>query len=140
MYDFISALIGILIAVMLMFNGTLSNAAGNYTSTVVIHIIGLFSITFVLLVSKSKFIIKRDIPLYLYSAGAIGVFTVLFNNLCFSALGVSLPIVLGLFGQTLSSIIIDNFGLLGMKVIKFQKKKIIGLILITLGILVMNIF
>jgi len=140
MNNLLSAFIGALIAIMIMINGTLSNAFGNYTSTVIIHIIGLLSMIFVLLLSRSNLKIVKGIPLYFYSAGAIGVFTVLFNNLSFSKLGVSITLALGLLGQSLSSIIIDHFGLMGMKVIKFQKRKLFGLILITLGILVMTIF
>ena len=76
----------------------------------------------------------------MYSAGAIGVFTVLFNNITFSTLGVSLTIALGLFGQSMASIVIDHYGLLGMKVIKFNPNKLVGLVLIILGIIVMAIF
>lgn len=140
MNNLLSAFIGALISVMIMINGTLSNSFGNYTSTVIIHIIGLLSIISVLLLSRSNLKIVKGIPLYFYSAGAIGVFTVLFNNLSFSKLGVSITLALGLLGQSLSSIIIDHFGLMGMKVIKFEKRKLFGLILITLGILVMTIF
>ena len=140
MNNLVSAIIGALIAVMIMLNGTLSNALGNYTATIIIHIIGLSAIIFVLLLSKQKFIINRGIPFYLYSAGAIGVFAVLFNNLTFSSLGISLSLALGLLGQTITSIIIDHFGLLGMQVMQYQKKKLIGLIFIILGIFVMAVF
>ncbi|EPY2276133.1 DMT family transporter [Clostridium sporogenes] len=138
--NLISAFIGALIAIMTLFNGTLSNTFGNYTSSIIIHVIGLFSITFVLLITRSRFKIQKGIPVYLYSAGAIGVFSVVFSNLSFSKLGVSLTLALGLLGQSLSSIFIDHFGLLGMKVIKFEKKKCIGLLFIILGIFIMTVF
>ncbi|MET7040732.1 DMT family transporter [Clostridium botulinum] len=138
--NLISAFIGTLIAIMTLFNGTLANTFGNYTSSIIIHVIGLFSITFVLLISRSKFKIQKGIPVYLYSAGAIGVFSVIFSNLSFSKLGVSLTLALGLLVQSLSSIFIDHFGLLGMKVIKFEKKKCIGLLFIILGIFIMTVF
>ncbi|MBD5639262.1 DMT family transporter [Clostridium botulinum] len=138
--NLISAFIGALIAIMTLFNGTLSNTFGNYTSSIIIHVIGLFSITFVLLISRSRIKIQKGIPVYLYSAGAIGVFSVVFSNLSFSKLGVSLTLALGLLGQSLSSIFIDHFGLLGMKVIKFEKKKCIGLLFIILGIFIMTVF
>jgi len=140
MNNLVSALIGALIAVMIMLNGTLSNVLGNYIATIIIHIVGLIAITFVLLVSKQKFIINKGTPFYLYSAGGIGVFAVLFNNLTFNSLGISLSLALGLLGQTITSIIIDHFGLLGMKVMKYQKKKLIGLVFIVLGIAVMAVF
>lgn len=140
MNNLISALIGIIIAVMIMINGTLSSSTGNYTSSVIIHIVGLLCVIIILLVNKFKIKLEKGIPLYLYSAGAIGVFTVLFNNIGFSTLGVSLTLALGLLGQSLTSILFDHFGLLEMKVIKFEKKKLLGLLLITLGIVVMTIF
>lgn len=140
MNNLISAFIGVIIAVMLMFNGVLSESTGNYTSSVLIHIVGLFSITLVLLISRTKLNFKKNFPLYWYSAGAVGVFTVLFNNVSFIALGASVTLALGLLGQSVSSIIIDHFGLLGMKVIKFEKKKFIGLLFIAIGIIVMTIF
>lgn len=140
MNNIISTLIGVLISIMTMFNGVLSNSAGNYTASVIIHSIGLLSVTLILILSKSRIGFGKNIPLFLYSAGTIGVFTVFFTNLSFSALGVSLPLALGLLGQSLASIIVDHFGLLGMKVTKFEKKKCIGLILIVLGIVVMVVY
>lgn len=140
MNNFISVFIGALIAIMIMINGTLAIASGNYIASVIIHIVGFVSIILVILVTKSKMKLQKGIPLYLYSAGAIGVFTVLFNNLSFNSLGVSLTLALGLLGQSAASIIIDHFGLMGMKSIKFEKKKIIGLIFIISGIFVMAVF
>jgi len=136
----VSTFIGTLIAIMVMINGTLSNAVGNYTANVIIHVIGLIGVILVLLFSRTTIKISKGIPLYLYSAGAIGVFTVLFNNMSFSALGVSLTLALGLLGQSISSIFIDHFGLLQMSVNRFNTKKTIGLMLIILGIIVMTIF
>jgi transporter family-2 protein len=140
MNSIISILTGALIAVMIMVNGTLSGTFGNYTSTVIIHIVGLFAIIAVLLISKSKLSIQKGIPWYFYSAGVIGVFNVLFSNFSFSILGVSIPLALGLLGQSVSSILIDHFGLLGMKKIAFEKKKFIGLLIIILGIFGMAAF
>lgn len=61
MNNLISAFIGALISVMILFNGTLSSSFGNYTSTVIIHIVGFFSIIIVLIISKSG-IAERIVP------------------------------------------------------------------------------
>lgn len=140
MNNILSVLTGVLIAVMITFNGELGSKTGNYLSSVIIHIGGLIVIIAILIVTKSKLKINKDIPIYMYSAGAIGVFTVLFNNITFSILGVSLTIALGLFGQSIASIVIDHYGLLGMKVTKFNPNKLVGLVLIILGIVVMSVF
>ncbi|KAE9634934.1 EamA-like transporter family protein [Defluviitalea raffinosedens] len=140
MNNLLSFLIGALISIMIMINGILSGSVGNYLSVVIIHIVGLIAMILALILNKAKVNFSKDIPLYLYSAGAIGVFTVLFNNIGFSVLGVSMPLALGLLGQSLTSIIIDHFGWLGMKVVKFDIKKSFGLLLITSGIIIMTIF
>lgn len=140
MNNILSVLTGAFIAVMITFNGELGSRTGNYLSSVIIHIVGLMVIIVILIITKSKLKIDKEVPIYMYSAGAIGVFTVLFNNITFSTLGVSLTIALGLFGQSMASIVIDHYGLLGMKVIKFNPNKLVGLVLIILGIIVMAIF
>lgn len=141
MNKYLSALTGALIAVMILFNGVLADAYGNYTSSVLVHMVGLATITAVLVITRSKAKPQAGkIPLYLYSAGVIGVFTVVFTNIGFSALGVSATIALGLLGQTLVSVIIDHYGWFGMKVIRFEKKKLIGLAGILLGVITMLVF
>lgn len=137
MYKIYSGLVGILIAVMVFFNGILANNLGNYLSTVIVHVVGLICVILVLVINKTKISLYKNIPIYLYSAGAIGVFTVLFNNIGFIRLGASITLALGLLGQSVSSIIIDHYGLLGMEIIKFDKKKLIGFALISLGIVIM---
>ncbi|MHB8132049.1 MAG: DMT family transporter [Mobilitalea sp.] len=136
----ISIIIGAMISVMILFNGTISNTLGTFSSSIIVHFVGLFSIILVLLISKTKIRIHRGIPFYFYIAGAIGVFTVVFTNITFAKLGVSLTLALGLLGQSIFSIIIDHFGLLGMKIIKFNNKKYIGLFIIAFGIFIMTIY
>jgi bacterial/archaeal transporter family-2 protein len=62
----------------------------------------------------------------------------MFNNLSYSALGVSLPVALGLLGQILTSLAFDHYGILGMPRIRFKKKKIVGLLIIVIGISIMT--
>ncbi|WP_411168697.1 DMT family transporter [Clostridium sp. MB05] len=139
MYNFLSLFTGVLITIMISFNGILSSYIGNYTSTLIIHIVGFIILTLVLLFKKYKIELSKNIPIILYSAGVIGVFTVLFNTISFSALGASLTISLGLLGQTVSSLVIDNFGLMKMQKIEFQRKKIFGVSIIILGIVIMAV-
>jgi len=136
----ISIFIGAIVSVMILFNGTLLNISGNFASSIIIHTVGLFSIVLLILLKKSKFKLQRKIPLYLYSAGAVGVFTVVFTNISFTELGVSITLAVGMLGQSIISILIDHFGWLGMKVIKFNRKKIIGLLIISLGIFIMMFY
>ncbi|MEG0256338.1 DMT family transporter [Vagococcus sp.] len=140
MTKIISVAIGMLITLMITLNGTLANATGNYTSSMLIHFLGLVGTIIVMIMANAKLKLRNNLSWYVYTGGVIGVLTVLFNNLSFATLGVSLTVALGLLGQSLSSLIIDHYGLLGMKKIPFESKKIIGLLLIIAGIVVMAFY
>jgi bacterial/archaeal transporter family-2 protein len=138
MYNLLSLLIGAVIAIMVAVNGELSGSLGNYFSLIIIHLLGFLNVLGIMLYKKIKISFRNGLPLYLYSAGAISVFTVMFNNLSYSALGVSLPVALGLLGQILTSLAFDHYGILGMPRIRFKKKKIVGLLIIVIGISIMT--
>ena len=136
---FISIFTGIVLAIMISLNGGLGNISGNYASSVIIHFVGLIGIIFVLIFTKSKIKNLKGIPFYMFTGGLIGILTVLFTNIGFSGLGVSLTVSLSLLGQLITSLIIDHFGYFNMPVIEFDKKKILGLIIIIAGIYVMTL-
>ena len=136
---FVSVFTGVILAIMVSLNGGVSNAAGNYASSVIIHFIGLIGIIFVLIFTKSKIKNLKGIPFYMFSGGLIGVLTVLFTNASSGVLGVSLTVSLTLLGQLVTSLVIDNFGYFNMPVVKFDKRKILGLVIIITGIYVMTL-
>lgn len=140
MYEIGAVFIGVLIAIMATFNAVLHNYSGSYLSILIIHIVGLVTIIFALIIKKQKIFFNKKVPIYLFSAGSIGVLMVLFSNVCFAYLGASLTLSLTVFGQLVMSCLIDHFGLLGMKTYKFQNKKIIGFLIIFIGIVVMAIY
>ena len=136
MYYFLSLLTGILISVMVAVNGGLTKQYGVYSATVIIHIIGLILITVLSLVKHERLFPKRH-AWFLYLGGAIGVLTTVFNNLAFGRISVSAILALGLFGQSITGLVIDQFGLLGMPRHPFTQRKLIGLALILAGIVLM---
>lgn len=140
MYKLMSGLIGVLITIMIAINGVLSGSIGNSWSLIIIHVIGVLSMLIILTIKRVKIELDRSIPIYLYSAGAIGILTVLFNNISFNHIGASLTLSLGLLGQSLASIAVDHYGLFGMKITKFRKEKILGFLIISLGIIIMAIY
>lgn len=135
----ISILTGVVLSIMVVLNGDLGNATGNYISSVIIHFVGLIGIIILLVVTKSKIKNLKGIPFYMFSGGLIGILTVLFTNISFTNLGVSLTVSLALLGQLVTSIVIDHFGYFDLEVTKFEKKKIIGLGIIILGIFIMTL-
>jgi transporter family-2 protein len=122
---------------MVAFNGGLTEQYGVYSATVIIHIAGLLLITVLTICKRENPFSKRQVW-YLYLGGAIGVMTTVFNNFAFSRISVSSILALGLFGQSLTALIIDQYGWLGMPKHTFQKRKIFGLLLILCGIVSMT--
>lgn len=125
---------------MILLNGTLSNALGNYQSSVFIHFIGMIAIILILIVQGKGIKFYRSVPMYAYSAGVIGVLPILFNNIGFAVLGVSITLALGLLGQSITSLFIDHYGAFGLEVVPFNKKKLIGIGIIIIGIVIMTVF
>jgi len=139
---------GVLISVMVVFNGELTAEYGMYSATVIIHVVGLALIGSAVLVKRerpfSEFFRGNGIAvegsksnLAFYLGGAIGVLTTIFLNFAFGRISVSAILALGLFGQSVTGLIIDQYGLMGMAKHPFAKRKLIGLILIIAGIVSM---
>lgn len=137
MYKISASVIGILIAVMLAFNGVLSGKIGSITTLPVVHIAGFLTVSLVLLLTKEKHD-GKPVPLYLNAGGIIGVCLVLMNNRCFDSLGASLTLSLGILGQSIGSIIADSTGFLGLKKYPFDNRKFAGLILLSIGAFIMT--
>ena len=136
MFYFLSLLMGILISVMVLVNGGLTSEYGIYSATVIIHIVGILLISAVVAIKRERFFPKFH-PWFFYLGGAMGVFTTVANNFSFGRISVSAILALGLLGQSIASIIIDQFGLFGMKQHPMSKHKPIGIILVAVGIGVM---
>jgi len=140
MYKFGAILSGVLIAIMVTFNGLLDKSLGGFNTLFVIHIIGLITISIVMIIKRDKVKIDKSIPVYLFLGGAVGVLMILSNNVCFKALGVSLTLALGILGQMTFAAIVDHFGLFGMKKHRFYKKKILGFSIIIIGLGLMTFY
>ncbi|MCL2438127.1 MAG: DMT family transporter [Coriobacteriia bacterium] len=136
MFYFLSLFAGLLITALIASNGGLSAHYGIYTASVIIHIVGLIAMTIVLL-------IRRESPFahtaawILYIGGGIGVLTTLFNNFAFGFITVSALLALNLLGQSVTGLLVDQFGLMGMAKHPFHVRKLAGLALVVAGIIVM---
>ncbi|WP_202931036.1 DMT family transporter [Aminipila terrae] len=141
MYYFLSVLAGSIIAVMIAVNGVLTSHFTIYLATVIIHIVGLIIITIILVRHKENPAPwkNKKLPLFLYSGGLVGVATTIFNNMAFGKISMSAILAIVLLGQSITSIVIDHFGWLDMPYQPFNKKKLIGLSFIILGIVLIMV-
>ncbi|NLY20430.1 MAG: DMT family transporter [Tissierellia bacterium] len=137
MYNLLSLLTGVVIAVMIVINGQLTLIYGMVLSTVIIHIVGTIFSYLLCRVTKNAIKLDFKIPKWIYIGGAVGVLTTVFNNFAFGKISMTSIVALGLFGQSVTSLLIDNFGLFGMKRYPMKKSSIVGIIFASVGIMFM---
>jgi len=131
---------GILIALMVTANGLAASIFGNWISLVVINLTGLLTAGIVLTIKRSMSNITKGIPFIYLLGGAIGVITVLFNNICVNNIGVTMTMGLALVGQIITSSIAEHFGVLGMVKKKVTLQKIPAYLLMVAGAVIMIVW
>lgn len=137
MYHFLSVLAGIFVALMVLMNGELSSYYGVYSSTLVIHIVGLLLVFVILAFKREHVFPAKKQSFHLYLGGAVGVVNVVFCNIAFGRISLSAILALGLLGQTLTSLVFDRYGFWNMPRHPFSKMKLIGIAFVMLGIALM---
>ena len=138
MYNILALLIGALISIMISFNSGLEGYVGSTYSVVIIHAIGLIAILIVAAIKKEKIVIKEAIPFYLFLGGIFGVMLTLVNVITIGSIGVALTTALAVFGQLVFSSLVDHFGLFGLTKYEFNPKKLVGLFIVFVGLVIMT--
>lgn len=133
----LSLVAGIMIAVMVTVNGLLAKILGPWISLVIIHLVGFLTAGLFLIIKKSTGNILKGVPFGYLLGGAVGVITILLNNLCVNNIGVAMTLGLALVGQIIASAAVEHFGILGMKKKKISLKKIPAYLLMIAGAAVM---
>lgn len=128
---------GLVIAVMVLVNGLAAKAFGNYLSLFIFYSIGLVTSATILLVKKEYKDILKNIPLFLFISGVVGVLNIFLNNICVNNIGVALTLALCLTGQITFSAIFEHFGLFGVIKKRLTLKKAPGYLLIVAGAVLM---
>ena len=138
MYNILALVIGALISIMISFNSGLEGYVGSTYSVVIIHAIGLIAILIVAAIKKEKIVIKEAIPFYLFLGGIFGVMLTLVNVITIGSIGVALTTALAVFGQLVFSSLVDHFGLFGLTKYEFNPKKLVGLFIVFVGLVIMT--
>lgn len=137
---FLSILSGIVLSIMIVMNSDLSASIGVYYSVALIHFVGLILIVVIVKAKKLSFRVDKNIPIYWYSGGVVGVLTTVFQNITVNHMGVSKTLALALLGQSIISIWIEHYGLFETPKRLVNKKQFVGIFLILSGIVVMFIY
>lgn len=128
---------GIVLAVMISLNGNLSAQFGAFPAAAIIHIVGLVVAGVCCLFQKEKKKLLGQGSIWIYSGGAIGVLTTVFQNMAFGNISMTSIVALSLFGQTVMALVVDGLGLFGMRKQPFRFRVFIGVAFALAGIVYM---
>lgn len=134
MYQALCLLSGVFLAIVITTNGSLSGYYGPYISTVMIHIVGTVVAYIAMKGARQDWKPAQRIPLWMFSGGAIGILTTVFQSVAFAHIGVTPILALSLFGQTVTALIIDSFGLFHMEKRPVNKATLIGVLVSMCGV------
>jgi len=82
----------------------------------------------------------KNAPLIAWTGGLLGAFFVASSVMLVPRLGVALTFSLLIAGQMLITLVIDHFGLLGIPVREISLPRLIGVVLITIGVILIRKF
>lgn len=135
-YGALAPAIGALITAMNGLNSRLAELAGKLVAAVVIHVVGLATVSIILLFRREAGKPGR-VPFYCYLGGMVGVGTVFSSAYAFSNLGASLTVALALIGQSLFSLAADATGVLGRPRYPLKARRVPGIALALAGAAIM---
>ena len=130
MPELLALLGGVIVTIMNGVNAGLQSLFGDSAAVMLIHMVGLICI---FPFAWRKIDLHQGIPWYFWSGGLIGVLTIVFSNIAFSTLSMTLATAAALSGQTATSLWIDTAGILGSRKIPFDWRRIVSLVFILAG-------
>lgn len=86
-----------------------------------------------------KFIASAHTPWWNFLGSIIGGINIFINAFLVPQIGIGLATILGLLGQIIISLVIDNWGFLGAEINKINKLQISGILTIILGIVAIEL-
>lgn len=136
-----SILAGLMISLQGVLNSRVSEKIGFWQTNVFVHFTG-FLLAFIILILLGNLNfsnIKGIHPLYLIG-GFLGVFIVFSVIKGITNLGASYSVAIVLVTQLIVNFLFNKFGLFGENVIHFSLTKYLGLAIMTVGVIVYQIF
>lgn len=131
---------GLSVCIQGAFNSRVSEKVGIWETTAIVHGVGLLASLAVLCFAWSGDLRKIGQVNFIYLlGGAVGVVIVSTFMRSISLLGMTFAVALMLITQLIAASLIDNFGLFGCAVIKFDITKFLGLVVMIAGIVIFKI-
>lgn len=127
---------GVCTALQTSINTALSRAVGSLESSLVSFVAGtILLLVIVLIFGRGQMSLITTVPKWQLIGGFLGAFLVFTTIIATPKLGVVLVVTGIMLGQLVMSMIIDNFGLLQTPAVPLNPWRIVGIILIAIGVL-----
>jgi len=136
----VSVAAGILLAFAVRINATLGEYVGVLEGTFVVHLVGTVFALFLVggRLRRPFWQALRRGPRYELGGGVIGVLMVLLANVTVPHLGVALAVSLFVAADLFFSSVTDHFGWFGLPRVEISGRRILGLLLVLLGVLLVR--
>lgn len=131
-----SVLCGFLLAVMIRLNASLGEAIGPMEATWVIHVVGMIAALAVCLYQRQFQWLPRlkTVPWFLLLGGVYGVIMVWLGNIFIPQLGMAISSSIFITVNLISSCVIDHWGWLGMPQTSISWRRIGGVVVAVVGV------
>ena len=131
----IAMISGISMALQGSLNAVLGKYVGQIEATLFVHIIGAAVVMMIVLAGLGQGDIANyaTAPWYAYLGGLISVLIIYGVIASIPKVGVALATTAIIVGQVSTALLIDHFGLFGLKKVPFSWEKLVGLVLLAAG-------
>lgn len=130
-----AAIAGVSMALQGSFNTALSKVIGLMEANFVVHVIGTTALLVMLCLGLGHGNLARlgGAPWFAYLGGILSIVILYTVMASISKLGVAVATTVIIVGQVSAALIIDHFGLFGLRAIPFTWWKLLGIILLAAG-------
>lgn len=136
-------LAGMVLPVQFAVNTQLRNAIGSpFTASAISFLVGTLALSLLVILMKQPIMWKQALssPAWIWIGGLIGAFYVFATVILMPKLGAGTTVAWILAGQVIASIIIDHFGLFYVTTHAISFERIIGALLIIIGVILVQKF
>jgi|LFRM01.1.fsa_nt_gb transporter family-2 protein len=137
---FYAILAGSVVATQNVFSTQISHKIGMWETTVIVHLFGLiFALIISFFFGKGSYKNISDINKLYLLAGPLGVIIIFSVTMGVSKLGATFAIAIMVISQLSFATVIDSFGLFGMDKIPLNLTKLIGLVVMIIGLMIFQL-
>ena len=136
----IAILTGIFLSMQNAFNANLNKIMGPWETTLIVHLVGfVFSVFMVIIFGNRNFSGLNSVNKMYWFGGVMGAMVIFMVVQSIARVGTCATVSIMLVTQLFFSAVIDHFGLFSMTKIPMNTTKILGLVIMVIGLIIFGI-